>query len=139
MDAPMEFLNFRRPGRRNRRWPDAKKAAIVAETLEPGASVASVAAQHGLKPNHVSAWRTLARQGRLLLPAPETPMEFASLVVSPDRGEAGSVQADAWRPDACAGPGSAASIVLGPVTIRLEPGASAERIALVARLLADRT
>lgn len=33
MDAPMEFLTKRASGRRNRRWSDADKAQIVAETL----------------------------------------------------------------------------------------------------------
>jgi transposase len=85
MDGPLEFFTGRRPAGGNRRWRDAKKAAIVAETLEPGARVAAVAARHGLKPNHVSSWRTMARRGELILPAPETAAEFAALVVSPER------------------------------------------------------
>lgn len=37
--------------RRARRWPDEKKARIVAETLEPGASLGAVAARHKIKAN----------------------------------------------------------------------------------------
>lgn len=36
------------PGRRN--WPDEVKAAIVAESFEPGVKVSAVARRHGLTP-----------------------------------------------------------------------------------------
>ena len=76
------------PGCRRSRPPEPEvagsvKARVVAETLKPGASVNEVARRHGLLANHVSSWRTLARQGRLVLPAPEDPMEFAALLVGP--------------------------------------------------------
>ena len=84
MDAPMELLTYGGRRRRNRQWPDEVKARIVAETLRPGATVGEVAERHGLKANHVSSWRTLARNGKLVLPAPEDPVEFATLMVAPD-------------------------------------------------------
>lgn len=84
MDAPMELLTNGVRRRRNRQWPDDVKARIVAETLRPGASVSEVAERHGLKANHVSSWRTLARNGKLVLPAPEDPVEFAALMVACD-------------------------------------------------------
>lgn len=70
MDAPMELLTngVRRSG--NRQWPEEVKARIVSETLRPGMTVKEVAHRHGLKANHVSAWRSLARTGKLVLPAP---------------------------------------------------------------------
>jgi transposase len=72
------------------------------------------------------SWRTLARKGRLVLPAPEDPVEFAALVLGPaedaPRADAGGVA----RPE----------IVAGAVVIRLEAEASAERIASVLRALA---
>ncbi|MBB5574971.1 transposase-like protein [Rhizobium paranaense] len=37
-----------------------------------------VAERHGLKPNHLSTWRTMARQGKLVLPAPQDAVEFAA-------------------------------------------------------------
>ena len=123
MDAPMELLTYGRRRRRNRQWPDEVKARIVAETLRPGATVGEVAERHGLKANHVSSWRTLARNGKLVLPAPEDPVEFATLMVAPDvEGVAVSEPA---------GP----EVVVGSVLIRLEPGASAVRIASVVHAL----
>lgn len=123
MDAPMELLTYGGRRRRNRQWPDEVKARIVAETLRPGATVGEVAERHGLKANHVSSWRTLARNGKLVLPAPEDPVEFATLMVAPDvEGVAVSEPA---------GP----EVVVGSVIIRLEPGASAVRIASVVHAL----
>lgn len=130
MDAPMEFLTNGARRRRNRQWPDDVKARIVAETLRPGASVSAVATRHGLKANHVSSWRTLARNGKLVLPAPEDPVEFAALMVAP------VVEAvTAAVPSASAGP----EVVVGSVTVRLEPGASAARIASVVHALMARS
>lgn len=40
----------------------------MAETLVAGVSVSDVARHHSLKANHVSAWRTLARPGKLVVP-----------------------------------------------------------------------
>ncbi len=65
MDATLEVLTEDGGRRRNRKWPDAGKARIVAETLRPGATVSAVARRHGIKANHLSAWRTWARQGKL--------------------------------------------------------------------------
>ena len=126
MDAPMELLTNGGRRRRNRQWPDKVKARIVAETLRPGATVGEVAERHGLKANHVSSCRTLARKGKLVLPAPEDPMEFATLMVAPVAEEAMAAE-----PMASVGP----EIFLGSVTIRLERGASASCIASVVRAL----
>jgi len=126
METTLEVLPVGGRGRRNRKWPDEVKARIVAETLTPGITVNAVARRHGVPANHVSAWRTLARKGRLVLPAPEDPVEFASLMVGP--------VGDAPRGDVGAAVGP--EIVAGSVVIRLEAGASAERIASVVRALA---
>lgn len=123
MDAPLELLTRGGRGRRNRQWPDDVKARIVDETLRPGATVREVAQRHGLKANHVSSWRTLARNGKLVLPPPEDPVEFATLMVAPVE-------------DVTAGGSARPEIMVGSVIIRLEPGASASRIASVVRALA---
>ena len=126
MDAGIEVLPVGGRSRRNRKWPDEVKARIVADTLKPGVTVNDVARRHGVPANHVSSWRTLARTGRLVLPAPEDPVEFAALMLGPaedaSRADAGGVV----RPE----------IVAGAVVIRLEAGASAERIASIVRALA---
>ncbi|WP_280944384.1 transposase domain-containing protein [Mesorhizobium sp. AA23] len=72
MDTTLEVLTTRR-GRHeaHRQWPDEVKAQIVSEGLRPGVTVNEVAERHGLEANRLSSWRTLARQGNLVLPAPE--------------------------------------------------------------------
>lgn len=125
MDATLEVLTEDGGRRRNRKWPDAVKARIVAETLRPGATVASVARAHGVKANHLSAWRTLARRGKLVLPAPEDDVEFAAMVVA------------SALPDVEPGvEEEPVEITLGTVTIRLAATTSATRIAAIAHALA---
>lgn len=130
MEDTLEFLPNGSRGRRNRKWPDELKAQIVAETLVPGATVSAVADRHGLPSNHVSSWRTLARKGKLVLPAPEDPVEFAALMIAPatTAGEEPPPGGE-MRPE----------IVVGPVLIRLEAEASPGRIASVVRALSGRS
>jgi transposase len=126
METTLEVLPVGDRSRRNRKWPDEVKARIVAETLTPGVTVNAVARRHGVPANHVSAWRTLARKGRLVLPAPEDPVEFASLMIGPVSDGARCAVGAADRPE----------IISGAMVIHLETGASAERIASVVRALA---
>jgi transposase len=46
-----------RNGRRRRLWSEEEKRRIVAETLEPGASVSVVARRHDLNANMLFTWR----------------------------------------------------------------------------------
>lgn len=76
MESTLEVLTTRNSGHEvHRDWQDEVKAQIVSESLWPGALVNEVAERHGLKPNHLSTWRTMARQGKLVLPAPEDAMQ----------------------------------------------------------------
>lgn len=97
----------------------------MSESLRPGVTVNEVAERYGLKANHLSSWRTLARQGKLVLTEPEDAAEFAAVVIETPAPEPPTVKA-----------ASRAEIVAGPVTIRLEEGTSAARIAAIARALA---
>jgi transposase len=125
METTLELLTTRKSGREvHRHWPDEVKAQIVSESLRPGAQVNEVAKRHGLKPNHLSTWRTMARQGKLILPAPDDVMEFAAVIVEPPVSEPPIKKT------------SCPEIIVGSVTIRLEEGASAARIAAVARACA---
>ena len=49
-------------GRRRRRWSEAQKRQIVAETHEPGVSVPMVAQRYNLNANQIFGWRRLFRE-----------------------------------------------------------------------------
>ncbi len=129
MDTTLEVLTTRRSRREaHRQWPDEMKARIVSESLRPGVTVNEVAERYGMKANHLSSWRTLVRQGKLVLPEPEDAVEFAAMVVETPAPEPPTAKQT-----------TRTEIIVGPVTIRLEEGASAARIAAIARSLAAAT
>ena len=49
-------------GRRRRRWSEAQKRQIVAETHEPGISVPMVAQRYNLSANQIFRWGRLFRE-----------------------------------------------------------------------------
>ncbi|NRA89504.1 MAG: transposase [Rhizobiales bacterium] len=68
-----------------RRWPDEVKCQLVAESLGVGVTVREVAERHGIAPNRLSTWRSLAKRGKLHDPslvssAPEVPT-FANIIL----------------------------------------------------------
>jgi transposase len=100
------------------------KAQAVGETLEPGATVNAVAARYGVKPNQLSAWRCLAKQGKLVLPAAEMsdePTAFAPLVLCEPQP---SAQLD-----------DSLHLVFGDLTITLAADTPAVRIAEIVHAL----
>lgn len=97
-----------------RRWSDGAKGRMVAETLVPGVTVNEVARRHGLKANHLSSWRTLAREGKLVVPE-ILGAEFAAPVTSP------------MEVVAAATTGSI-DLIIGPVTVRLNAATPAARV-----------
>lgn len=101
-----------------RRWSEEAKGRMVAETLVPGVTVNEVARRHGLKANHLSSWRTLARKGKLVVPE-VAGAEFAAPMASPQSASA---------------PAATASIdlIIGPVTVRLDAATPAARVAELA-------
>jgi transposase len=81
MESTLEVLKGRKSGREvHRHWPDEVKAQIVSERPRLGVMVNEVA-EHGLKRNHLSNWRAMARHGKLVLPAPGDAVEFAAVIV----------------------------------------------------------
>lgn len=98
-----------------RRWSDEAKGRMVAETLVPGVTVNEVARRHGVKANHLSSWRTLARQGKLVVPE-VAGAEFAAPVAAAQSAAASLATASI-------------DLIIGPVTVRLDGATPAARVA----------
>ena len=98
-----------------RRWSDEAKGGVVAETLVAGVTVNEVARRHGLKANHLSSWRTLARKGKLVVPE-VAGAEFAAPVASPMVVPTVVTIASI-------------DLILGPLTVRLDAATPAARVA----------
>jgi transposase len=118
-----------------RRWPDEVKARIVAETLEPGATVNEVARRYGLRANHLSEWRSRARRGELVLPPvlEDDSLCFAPVVLSgprvPSSQEDPPIQSVSSKP---------IEIVSGDVTVRLDGDICTDRLVEIVRALGMR-
>ena len=104
-----------------RRWSDAAKGRMVAETLVPGVTVNEVARRHGLKANHLSSWRALARQGKLVVPE-VAGAEFAASVAVAQSAAASLATASI-------------DLIIGPVTVRVDAATPAARVADLAMAL----
>ena len=118
-------VDTKEAGARRRRWPEALKRQLVAETFEPGASVSIVARRHDVNANQLFGWR---RQfaGSARVPGVELlPIEIGPEPVTPRpaRGRGPGAprrspdvrrQAGDRAPEAAAGP----SRVLGPAPLR---------------------
>ena len=97
------------------RWSDEAKGQIVAETLVVGVTVNEVARRHGVKANHVSSWRSLARKGKLVVPD-IVGADFAPPVAVTQTSEPPIVT-------------GTIDLVIGPVTVRLDAATPAARVA----------
>jgi transposase len=88
METTLEFLTTRKFGREvHRHWPNDVKAQIVSESFRPSAKVNEVAERSGLRANRLSTWRTMARQGKLILRSQDDAVEFAAIIVEPPVSE----------------------------------------------------
>ena len=117
-----------------RRWPEAVKARIVAESFRPGSRVVEVARRRDLAPHQVSDWRRQARQGLLALP--EDAMEGLTgdaLPVFVPVSVGGDPEVP---PGAASAPEGVVSIEIGDgVVVRVPGDVSVERVAALVRAL----
>ena len=65
---------------RRRSWPTEAKLRIIEESLEPGATVSSVARRHGVAPNLLYRWRRLSSEGGMMAVAADEAVAEASEV-----------------------------------------------------------
>lgn len=79
--APRGRVEIRSGIGRRRRWSEAEKGRIVAESYEPGAVVSEVARRYDLVPQHLFSWRKAARAGELALPAADAAL-FVPVVMA---------------------------------------------------------
>jgi transposase len=103
-----------------RRWSAEAKARIVAESLAPGVVISEVARRHDLRPQQLFAWRHLARQGRLALPAEA--LSFVPVTMAPEGPPAAPTDATI-------------AVEVGGAVVRVPPGADAKLLAKVLRAL----
>jgi transposase len=117
-----------------RRWPEAAKARIVAESFQPGARVVDVARRHELAPHQLSDWRRQARQGLLALSAEA--MEAVGTAAAPAFVPVSVDDEVDASPGAARGPEGVVGIELGCGLVLRAPGdVSAERVAALVRAL----
>ena len=107
-----------------RQHPLEFKRALVALSLEPGASVARIAREHGVNANQVFSWRRLYQRGRLGAPALMRADGLLPVVMAPS----------APAPNNADGDGDAGGTIvleLGEVRVRIEGRPNAAALAQV--------
>lgn len=121
VSAPPLVMEIVEAAPRRRRWSEAEKERLVAETCEPGMSVSLVARRRGVDPSLLFRWRR-----RLLAPA--APL-FAPVEV------AGTVPASPLGPPASPGGGVIEIELAGGRRLRVGRDVDAEALRRVVSVL----
>jgi transposase len=87
MDTGMDRTAVRQR-RTRRQWSEADKRRIVAETREPGASIAAVARRHDLNANQLFGWRR--QYDAAARPAPTHEPVFVAIDMAGDEKRSGA-------------------------------------------------
>ncbi|MBE7202424.1 MAG: transposase [Parafilimonas terrae] len=123
-------------GSGRRVWSADAKAAILEETLVPGAVVSAVARRHGVTPQQVFGWRREARRALDAAQDP-TPMTFVPVTTPPIAPALPPATAPTLPPERaadCAG----IELEIGGVVVRIGVHASEPQIRAVIRALRPR-
>ena len=87
-------VDTKEAGGKRRRWPEALKRQLVAETFEPGASVSIVARRHDVNANQLFSWRRRFA-GSARVPGVELlPIEIGPEPVAPVAAAVGGLDRD---------------------------------------------
>ena len=127
-----------------RRWPEAVKGRIVAESLAPGVRVCDVARRHRMPGQQLSAWRRAARDGSLALPGDVVGPGALGLVplavdTAVETMEAPEATASGERRERLTvDPDDRIEVVAGRVLVRLPGTTAAVRVAEIAVALGAR-
>ncbi|MGJ0620515.1 MAG: IS66-like element accessory protein TnpA [Methylocystis sp.] len=119
---------------RRRTWGVDQKAAIVAESFAPGASVCEVARRHGLTPQQLFTWRRQARKDTQAREDTVAPVLFVPAIMQePAPAPLGKRERRAVRQEVDSTP--TIELEVDGVTVRVGRGAQAKTIAAVIRAL----
>lgn len=129
---PRRVEVFTGPERR-RDWPDDRKIAIVAESLEPGVNASALARSHDINPQQLFGWRRRFRKEAEALIAcsrrDPDPISFAPVHVdAPVPGLPTSLPAAVT----CDG---SIEITIGTATVRIRGAADTKTLTLVLKAL----
>ena len=97
-------VDTKQEGAKRRRWPLEVKRRLVAETLEPGSSVSTVARRHDVNANQLFKWRHELAEPTALVPV--------TVVPEPAPGPAG--------PEPPKVPGRIEIVLSGGVRVKIE-------------------
>jgi transposase len=97
-----------------------EKALIMAESFEPGAKVAEIAARHGINPKRLVTWRKKARDAEALSGIGG----FAPVIVAKGKARLGTAM-------------TPIELIIGPAKLHIRSGADATLAAALARALME--